>query len=102
MQRICLEKTVFLFNYPLQAIQALALLYQLLIFASENLSIVYWISHNVDLRVGRKLFMIDIDGNAAIDENLFYQQLSDLPRSFINSVRFDRVCDSIFGNSFSR
>jgi hypothetical protein len=75
MQRICFCKTVSLFNHVLQPSQALALFYQTLLFSLKNLSLIKWISNNVDIPVGLQLLMIDINGNVTIDNDLFSKEL---------------------------
>jgi hypothetical protein len=80
MQRVCFCKTVSLFNHVLQPSQAIALFYQSLIFALKNLALIKWISSNVDIPMGLKLLMIDINGNVTIDDELLYKQLSNSKR----------------------
>jgi hypothetical protein len=75
MQRVCFCKTVSLFNHILQPSQAFALFYQTLIFSLKNLSVIKWISEHVDIPIGLQLFMIDINGNVTIDNDLFSKQV---------------------------
>jgi len=75
MQRVCFCKTVSLFNHILQPSQAFALFYQTLIFSLKNLSVIKWISEHVDITIGLQLFMIDINGNVTIDNDLFSKQV---------------------------
>jgi len=80
MQRVCFCKTVSLFNHILQPSQALALFYQSLIFSLKNFALIKWISSHVDIPIGLQLFMIDINGNVTVDDELLYKQLLNIKR----------------------
>jgi hypothetical protein len=96
MQRICLCKTVSLFNHVLQPSQAIALFYQSLIFSLKNVALIRWITTCVDIPTGLQLLMIDVNGNVTIDDELLYKQLSNIKRNgFFSFSRFYFIFYSI-------
>jgi hypothetical protein len=92
MQRVCFCKTVSLFNHILQPSQALALFYQSLIFSLKNLTLIRWISSNVDIPIGLQLLMIDINGNVTIDDELFYKQLLNSKCKIYLFLKWNFIC----------
>jgi hypothetical protein len=92
MQRVCFCKTVSLFNHILQPSQAFALFYQSLIFSLKNLTLIKWISSNIDIPVGLQLLMIDINGNVTVDDELFYKKLSYIKRKTYLFINKNFIC----------
>jgi len=96
MQRVCFCKTVSLFNHILQPSQAFALFYQSLIFSLKNLTLIQWISSNIDIPIGLQLLMIDINGNVTVDDELFYKQLSYIKRKICLFIKKNFICSFFF------